>query len=45
MTKQVRETSGKAKAIGVADYIVERLAAEGIRQCFWRRRRLFVSNL
>jgi indolepyruvate decarboxylase len=34
MTKQVRETSGKAKAIGVADYIVERLAAEDIRHCF-----------
>jgi indolepyruvate decarboxylase len=34
MTKQVRETSGKEKAISVADYIVERLAAEGIRHAF-----------
>src|ERR1700689_5972535 len=34
MIKQVRETSEKAKAISVADYIVERLAAEGIRHCF-----------
>src|ERR1700688_454659 len=34
MTQQVRETSGKAKAISVADYIVERLAAEGIDHCF-----------
>src|ERR1700726_907393 len=36
MNKQVRqiETSGKAKAVSVADYIVERLAAEGIDHCF-----------
>ena len=34
MTQQVRETSGKEKAISVADYIVERLAAEGIRHAF-----------
>jgi indolepyruvate decarboxylase len=36
MTKQVREieTSGMAKAVSVADYIVERLAAEGISHCF-----------
>jgi len=32
MTEQVRqtETSGKVKAVSVADYVVERLAAEGI---------------
>jgi indolepyruvate decarboxylase len=36
MTQQVRrsETSGKVKAASVADYIVERLAAEGISHCF-----------
>ena len=36
MTKQIRqtETSGKVKAVSVADYIVERLAAEGIEHCF-----------
>jgi indolepyruvate decarboxylase len=36
MTQQVRqiETSGMEKAISVADYIVERLAAEGINHCF-----------
>src|SRR6201993_4659200 len=36
MNKQVRQTgkSGTAKAVSVADYIVERLAAEGINHCF-----------
>jgi len=36
MTKQVREieTSGMTKAVSVADYIVDRLAAEGISHCF-----------
>jgi indolepyruvate decarboxylase len=36
MTQKSRqkETSGKPKAISVADYIVERLAAEGIGHCF-----------
>src|SRR5579864_2014144 len=36
MNKQARqiETSGKVKAISVADYIVERLAVEGIDHCF-----------
>ena len=37
MNKQVRQTemSGKVKAVSsVADYIVERLAAEGISHCF-----------
>src|SRR6202047_2372297 len=36
MNKQVRqiETSGKVKAVSVADYIVERLAADGISHCF-----------
>jgi indolepyruvate decarboxylase len=36
MNKQVSqtETSGKVKAVSVADYIVERLAAEGIDHCF-----------
>ena len=36
MTNQVRqaETSGMVKAVSVADYIVERLAAEGIDHCF-----------
>ena len=36
MTQQIRqtETSGKVKAVSVADYIVERLAAEGISHCF-----------
>ena len=36
MTKQVRqtETLGTVKAVSVADYIVERLAAEGISHCF-----------
>jgi indolepyruvate decarboxylase len=36
MNKQVRqaETSGTVKAVSVADYIVERLAAEGISHCF-----------
>ena len=36
MTEQVRQTqtSGKVKAVTVADYIVERLAAEGINHCF-----------
>jgi hypothetical protein len=32
MTQQIRrtETSGNVKALSVADYVVERLAAEGI---------------
>jgi indolepyruvate decarboxylase len=36
MTKQARKTktSGAAKAVTVADYIIERLAAEGISHCF-----------
>src|SRR6202051_5421798 len=36
MTQQIRqtETSGTMKAASVADYIVERLAAEGISHCF-----------
>jgi indolepyruvate decarboxylase len=36
MSKQVRqtETSGTEKAVSVADYIVARLAAEGIDHCF-----------
>jgi indolepyruvate decarboxylase len=36
MTQQVRqiETSGTMKAVSVADYIVERIAAEGINHCF-----------
>jgi indolepyruvate decarboxylase len=36
MTQQIRQTemSGKVKAASVADYIVERLAAEGISHCF-----------
>jgi hypothetical protein len=36
MNKQVQRTekSGSAKAVSVADYIVERLAAEGIDHCF-----------
>jgi len=36
MTHQIRqtETSGTVKAASVADYIVERLAAEGISHCF-----------
>jgi indolepyruvate decarboxylase len=36
MTQQVRktETSERAKAVSVADYMVERLAAEGINHCF-----------
>jgi hypothetical protein len=36
MSEQVRraESSGMAKAVNVADYIVERLAAEGIDHCF-----------
>ena len=36
MTQQIRqaETSGTVKATSVADYIVERLAAEGINHCF-----------
>lgn len=36
MNKQVRQTesSGTARAVSVADYIVERLAAEGIDRCF-----------
>ena len=36
MDKQVRRTekSGSVKAVSVADYIVERLAAEGIDHCF-----------
>ncbi|MGA2894512.1 MAG: thiamine pyrophosphate-binding protein [Xanthobacteraceae bacterium] len=36
MNKQVRqnEASGTVKAVSVADYIVERLAAEGIDHCF-----------
>ncbi len=33
MTQQVRQTE-TAKAVSVADYIVERLAAEGINHCF-----------
>jgi indolepyruvate decarboxylase len=36
MSEQIRQTesSGMVKAISVADYIVERLAAEGISHCF-----------
>jgi indolepyruvate decarboxylase len=36
MNEQIRqtETTGTVKAISVADYIVERLAAEGISRCF-----------
>src|SRR6201996_7412004 len=36
MSEQIRqtETSGMVKAVSVADYIVERLAAEGIDHCF-----------
>src|SRR6266567_2251210 len=36
MNKQIRRTekSGSVKAVSVADYIVERLAAEGINHCF-----------
>jgi indolepyruvate decarboxylase len=36
MTQQIRqaESSGTVKATSVADYIVERLAAEGISHCF-----------
>src|SRR5271154_5066418 len=36
MTQQMQQTktSGKVKAVSVADYIVERLAAEGISHCF-----------
>src|SRR5271163_2452288 len=36
MSEQVRQTesSGMVKAVSVADYIVERLAAEGISHCF-----------
>jgi indolepyruvate decarboxylase len=36
MAKQVRhtETSESAKAVNIADYIVERLAKEGINHCF-----------
>jgi indolepyruvate decarboxylase len=34
MSKQVRQTAGTVKAVSVADYIVERLAAEGIDHCF-----------
>ena len=36
MTGQMQQTktSGKVKAVSVADYIVERLAAEGINHCF-----------
>jgi indolepyruvate decarboxylase len=36
MTEQVRpiSTSGTVKAVSVADYIVDRLAAEGINHCF-----------
>ena len=35
MTKQLRNTeSGAANAVTVVDYIVERLAAEGISHCF-----------
>src|SRR5271154_3313816 len=36
MTQQMQqtETSGKVKAVSVADYIVDRLAAEGISHCF-----------
>src|SRR5246500_4949201 len=36
MSKQARKTktSGVAKTVTVADYIVERLAAEGISHCF-----------
>jgi hypothetical protein len=36
MTQQIRqtETSGTMKAASVANYIVERLAAEGISHCF-----------
>src|ERR1700751_3988965 len=36
MSEQIRQTesSGMMKAVSVADYIVERLAAEGIGHCF-----------
>ena len=36
MSKQVRQTgtSETVKAVSVADYIVERLAVEGIDHCF-----------
>ena len=36
MSEQIRQTesSGMVKAVRVADYIVERLAAEGISHCF-----------
>jgi indolepyruvate decarboxylase len=36
MSKQARQTgtSKTVKAVSVADYIVERLAAEGIDHCF-----------
>jgi Thiamine pyrophosphate enzyme, N-terminal TPP binding domain len=36
MSKQARKTktSGAVKAVTVADYIIERLAAEGISHCF-----------
>jgi indolepyruvate decarboxylase len=36
MTQQIRKTemTGTVKAASVADYIVERLAAEGISHCF-----------
>jgi indolepyruvate decarboxylase len=36
MSEQIRQTesSGMGKAVSVADYIVERLAAEGISHCF-----------
>jgi len=36
MANQVRQTgtSGMVKAVTVADYIVERLAAEGVQHCF-----------
>jgi indolepyruvate decarboxylase len=36
MSKQVRQTERleMVKAVSVADYIVDRLAAEGINHCF-----------
>ena len=47
MIKQVQqsEVSGSVKATSVADYIVDRLAAERNRPLLWRCRRLPVSNL
>jgi hypothetical protein len=46
MSEQVRQTesSGMVKAVSVADYIVDRLAAED-QSLLWRCRRLRVSDL